>query len=233
MSALSPQSDAPDFRHVTAWVFDLDHTLYTLDAAQHGAMEERICVFVQRHFGLAREPAWEIQKRYLRDYGSTLAGLVRHDGVDPDIYHDTVNDLAALSLKPDAALRTALLRLPGQRFVFTNNCGRYAARVLNALGVDDLFHKIVDARALNFVPKPQESAYDTLMSIGGFAPKNAALFDDSVRNLVPARARGMTTVWFNNGGGQPHWRVDQQALHIDHETDDLARFLSGIRTTPL
>ena len=151
-----------DFRHVEAWIFDLDHTLYTLDAAQHRAMEERICVFVQRHFGLPRDPAWEIQKRYLREYGSTLAGLVRHDGVDPDIYHDAVNDLAALSLKGDANLR-------------------------------------------------------------------AALFDDSVRNLVPARARGMTTVWFNNGGGQSHWRVEDQGLHIDHETDDLARFLSGIR----
>ena len=222
----------PDFRHVNAWVFDLDHTLYTLDATQHRAMEERICVFVQRHFGLAREPAWEIQKRYLRDYGSTLAGLVRHDGVDPDIYHDAVNDLAALSLKPDAGLRAALARLPGRRLVFTNNCGRYAANVLKALGIDDLFETIVDARALGYVPKPQETAYDTLIALGGFAAQNAALFDDSVRNLVPARARGMTTVWFNNGGGQSHWRVDQQALHIGYETDDLAAFLHSIRVSP-
>ena len=229
MSAPLPQTPPPDFRHVNAWVFDLDHTLYTLDAVQHRAMEERICVFVQKHFGLTREPAWEIQKRYLRDYGSTIAGLVRHDGVDPDIYHDAVNDLASLSLKPDLALRDALVRLPGKRMVFTNNCGRYAASVLKALGVDDLFGIIVDVNALKFVPKPQEPAYDTLQSLGGFDPKRAALFDDSVRNLVPARARGMTTVWFNNGGGQSHWRVDDQALHIDHETDNLAHFLSGIR----
>ena len=218
-----------DFRHVEAWIFDLDHTLYTLDAAQHRAMEERICVFVQRHFGLPRDPAWKIQKRYLRDYGSTLAGLVRHDGVDPDIYHDAVNDLAALSLKGDANLRAALVRLPGRRLVFTNNCGRYAAGVLKALGVDDLFETIVDAKALGYVPKPQEAAYEALLALGNFTPQRAALFDDSVRNLVPARARGMTTVWFNNGGGQSHWRVEDQGLHIDHETDDLARFLSGIR----
>jgi putative hydrolase of the HAD superfamily len=227
MSASAPHP--ADFRHVTAWVFDLDHTLYTLDPAQHEAMEERICVFVQRHFGLPREPAWEIQKRYLREYGSTLAGLVRHDGVDPDIYHDAVNDLAALSLTPDAPLRAALARLPGQRLVFTNNCGRYAANVLKALGIDDLFGTIVDVRALGYRPKPQETAYDALFALGDFKPESAALFDDSVRNLVPARARGMTTVWFNNGGGQSHWRVEDQGLHIDHETDDLAHFLSGIR----
>jgi putative hydrolase of the HAD superfamily len=229
MSATAPLPQMPDFRHVRTWVFDLDHTLYTLDTAQHRAMEERICVFVQRHFGLPREPAWEIQKRYLHEYGSTLAGLVRHDGVDPDIYHDAVNDLAALSLKRDANLRAALARLPGRRLVFTNNCGRYAAGVLKALGVDDLFETIVDAKALGYVPKPQEPAYDALLALGDFTPQRAALFDDSVRNLVPARARGMTTVWFNNGGGQSHWKVEDQGLHIDHETDDLARFLSGIR----
>jgi putative hydrolase of the HAD superfamily len=232
MSAPVPFSPPPDFRHVRTWVFDLDHTLYTLDHAQHGAMEERICVFVQNHFGLPRDAAWEIQKRYLRDYGSTIAGLVRHDGVDPDIYHEAVNDLAALSLTPNAPLRAALERLPGQRLVFTNNCGRYAANVLKALGIDDLFGTIVDVRALDYVPKPQESAYDTLFQLGGFAPQAAALFDDSVRNLIPARARGMTTVWFNNGGGQSHWRVDDQALHIDHETDDLAAFLHAIRISP-
>lgn len=225
----APPPDSPDFRHVRNWIFDLDHTLYTLDAAQHRAMEERICVFVQRHFDLPREPAWEIQKRYLREYGSTIAGLVRHDGVDPDVYHDAVNDLAALSLEPDVALRAALQRLPGQRLVFTNNCGRYAANVLKALGVEDLFGLIVDVRALGYVPKPQEAAYDTLVRLGRFEASKAALFDDSMRNLVPARARGMTTVWFNNGGGQSHWRVDQQALHIDHETDDLAAFLQTIR----
>jgi putative hydrolase of the HAD superfamily len=232
MSAPAARSGGPDFRHVRTWVFDLDHTLYALDPAQHRAMEERICVFVQRHFGLSRDPAWEIQKRYLRDYGSTIAGLVRHDGVDPDVYHDAVNDLAALSLTPNVPLRSALARLPGARLVFTNNCGRYAANVLKALGIDDLFETIVDVKALGFVPKPQESAYDALVKLGGFETTKAALFDDSVRNLVPARARGMTTVWFNNGGGQSHWRVDDQALHIDHETDDLPAFLHSIRVSP-
>src|SRR6266481_2738142 len=116
----------PDFGQVDAWIFDLDHTLYTMDAAQQAEMEERICRYVQRHFGIARDPAWEIQKGYLRDYGSTLAGLIRNEGIDPDAYHDIVNDIEALALAPDAALRSGLARLPGRRFVFTNNCGRFA-----------------------------------------------------------------------------------------------------------
>src|SRR5580698_8532934 len=104
MTAAAKTATTPDFRHVSAWIFDLDHTLYTLDAEKQAAMEERICVFVQRHFGIARAPAWEIQKRYLKDYGTTLGGLMRHHGVDPDVYHDAVNDLDALGLKSGAML---------------------------------------------------------------------------------------------------------------------------------
>jgi putative hydrolase of the HAD superfamily len=219
----------PDFRHIAAWVFDLDHTLYTLDAEKQAAMEERICVFVQRHFDLPREPAWELQKRYLREHGSTLAGLVKHHDVNADAYHDFVNDIAAMELAENIPLRLALERLPGRRFIFTNNCGRYGARVLELLGVGDLFDGIVDAKVLGHAPKPAASAYDTLVAEIGADARHAALFDDSVRNLVPAHALGMTTVWFNNGGGQSHWRVEQQAQHIDYETDDLVRFLQTIR----
>ena len=218
-----------DFRHVTAWVFDLDHTLYTFDAEQQAEMEERICRYVQRHFDLPRAPAWDIQKRYLKDYGSTLAGLVMNHDIDPDAYHDAVNDIGALGLTPDTALRAAIARLPGRRLVFTNNCGRYARDVLERLGLADLFDGIVDAKATNFVPKPQPDAYRSLLALGGFDAKEAALFDDSARNLVPARALGMTTVWYNDGLGQSHWRIDNPALHIDHETDHLPTFLQSIR----
>lgn len=219
----------PDFSHVEAWVFDLDHTLYTFSETQHAEMEERICRYVQRHFALPRDAAWEMQKHYLKEYGSTLAGLMVNQHIDPDAYHDDINDIEALALKRDDGLRAALQRLPGRRFVFTNNCGRFAHAVLTRLGIDDLFDTIVDAKAMDFVPKPKASAYAALLARGKFDPRNAALFDDSPRNLVPARALGMTTVWYNDGLGQSHWRIDNPALHIDHETDHLPTFLQSIR----
>jgi putative hydrolase of the HAD superfamily len=225
----SPETFRPDLRHVESWIFDLDHTLYTLEAAQQAAMEERICVFVQRHFDLARQPAWDIQKRYLREYGSTLGGLVEKHGVDADAYHDFVNDIEALDLSHNAPLRSGLARLPGRRFVFTNNCGRFAQNVLQRLGVSDLFTDIVDARAMNFIPKPLPGAYATLIERCGVAAGRSALFDDSARNLVPARALGMTTIWFNNGLGQSHWTIEDADRHIDHQTGDLVSFLHSIR----
>lgn len=222
-------NSAPDMRHVNSWVFDLDHTLYVMDAQRHAMVEERICQFVQSHFGIAREPAWEIQKRYLREHGSTLGGLVRHHAVDADTYHDFVNDIDALDLSPDTQLRVGLARLAGRRIVFTNNCGRFASDVLTRLGVQDLFDEIVDARATDFVPKPLTMAYEALIARTGLEPRRAALFDDSARNLVPARALGMTTIWFNNGQGQSHWTIDNAERHIDYQTDNLASFLHSIR----
>ena len=219
----------PDFGGVEAWVFDLDHTLYTVDAAHQAQMEERICFYVQRHFGLDRDAAWKVQKGYLRDYGSTLAGLMRNDHIDPDVYHDEINDLEALALSPDAGLRAGLARLPGRRFVFTNNCGRFARNVLARLGVEDLFSGIVDVKAMDFVLKPSPKAFETLLALGPIEPGRAALFDDSARNLVPARALGMKTVWFNNGLGQSQTKIDRPELHIDHQTDNLANFLQAIR----
>ena len=219
----------PDFGLVDAWVFDLDHTLYTTDAAQQAQMEERICGYVQRHFGLARDAAWEIQKRFLRDHGSTLAGLIRTEHIDPDAYHDEVNDLEALALAPDAALRSGLARLPGRRFVFTNNCGRFAKDVLTRLGVADLFDGIIDVKAMDFVLKPSPRAFETLLALSGIEPAHAAMFDDSPRNLIPAHALGMKTVWFNNGLGLSHWKIDRPELHIDYQTDNLADFLQTIR----
>ena len=223
-------SSAPDFGGVTTWVFDLDHTLYTTSAEQDAEMEERICRFVQDHFGIAREPAFQIQKTYLKEHGTTLAGLLKNHAIDPDAYHDAVNDIEALGLTPDPELRKGLARLPGKRFVFTNNCGRYARAVLAKLDVEEFFSGVIDAHVMNFVPKPQQEAYAALLAQGKFDPTRAALFDDSMRNLAPARAMGMKTVWFNHGLGlSSHFKLDAPELHVDYETDDLAAFLNSIR----
>jgi putative hydrolase of the HAD superfamily len=219
-----PLQFAPDFRHVTAWIFDLDHTLYRMDPATMREVEERICSFVQRRLGLPRDEAFAIQKKYLRDYGITLAGMMKHHGVDPDVYHAEINDIEALDLSPSEDLKRALARLPGKRLVFTNNCGTFAREVLARLDIDELFAATLDIRALGYVPKPDARAYDVLVRQTGCNPKRTALFDDRACNLPPARVRGMTTVWLNHG-----MVTAEERASIDYETDDLARFLESIR----
>ena len=229
MSGVSVQNErdtsvALDFRHVRSWIFDLDHTLYRMEPATMREVEERICRFVQRHLGLPRNEAYAIQKKYLREYGITLAGMMKHHGVDPDVYHAEINDIDALDLSPSAELRNALTRLPGERFVFTNNCGNFAREVLLRLGIGDLFTAIIDIRGLGYVPKPDSNAYRALLLKTKSYAERSALFDDRASNLPPARALGMTTVWFNHGTA-----TAEERAAIDHETDDLVRFLQSVR----
>jgi putative hydrolase of the HAD superfamily len=219
------EADRPDFRHVRTWVFDLDHTLYRLEAGATKDVEERICRFVQRHLELPRDEAWAVQKKYLHEYGITLAGLMKHHDVDPDLYHAEINDIDALGLAPDDELRAALRRLPGPKLVFTNNCGKFAREVLVRLAIDDLFAEILDIRALGYVPKPARGAYDRVVARAPGAPPSFALFDDRACNLEPAHALGMTTVWLSNGTSV----TTEESAFIDFETGELSAFLQSIR----
>jgi putative hydrolase of the HAD superfamily len=214
----------PDFRHVDAWLFDLDNTLYSASSALMQQHEERICLFVQRHLALPRDEAWTIQKAYLRDYGTTLSGLMKHHSVDPDPFIEFVNDVDISSIDPAPALAHGLARLKGRRLIFTNNCGRFASRVLERLGVTHLFDDIVDSRSLAFRFKPDRRTYEAALARSGALPERVAMVDDALKNLEPAHALGITTVWHNESGTPA-----EKPGYIHHETRDLASFLSTIR----
>jgi putative hydrolase of the HAD superfamily len=222
----------PDFRHVDTWIFDLDNTLYRSDSDLFSQIESRMTDYIARHLKLTAEEAHRLQHIYYRDYGSTLSGLMDRDGVDPDHFLFYVHDIDLSVLKSDQALGEALGRLPGRRYVFTNGCRNHAERVLERVGLTAIIDDIWDIRTLGFVPKPQPGAYDRIVEFAGFAPHNAAMFEDMARNLMPAYALGMTTVWINNGSSWSHQGPDYPPVarrYIHHEIDDLGEFLQTIR----
>src|SRR3546814_6836104 len=85
-----------------------------------------------------------VQKQYFHDHGTTMAGLMRHHGVHPEDFLVDVHDIALDRLTADPRLRAGLERLPGRKLVFTNADADYAARVLEARGIADLFDGICD-----------------------------------------------------------------------------------------
>ena len=222
----------PDFRHVRVWLFDLDNTLYRADCGVFAQIETRMTDYVARFTGLPRDEARILQKSLYRAHGTTLNGLMTLHGADADDYLAYVHDIDLSGLAPDAKLIAAIARLPGKRYVFTNGCRDHAARILDKIGAGHLFDAIWDIRTFDFIPKPDARAYDRIVAEGGFAPDQAAMFDDIAHNLVAARALGMTTVWLNSGSEFSHGgpsAADAPHEHADHETDDLPQFLSSIR----
>jgi len=224
----SPEAGfVPDFRHVRHWLFDLDNTLYRADSGIFAQIESRMTDYVARFTGLPRDEARALQKTLYRAHGTTLSGLMKLHGADPDDYLAYVHAIDLSALAPDPAMLAALARLPGRRAIFTNGCRDHAARILERIGAAALFDDIWDIRTCAFVPKPDAAAYRAVVIAAGFEPQAAAMFDDIAHNLTAAQALGMTTVWLNTGADFSSGAQTEAAPH--HETRDLPRFLSSLR----
>ena len=139
----TPDKARADLRHIDTWLFDLDNTLYPPEAEFMSLIEGRMTQFVARETGLPRAEAFALQKRYLNEHGTTLAGLMANHGVNPEAFLDEVHDVSMAGLVPDPVLRAAIAALPGRRLVFTNGDKRHAERVLGKLQLDDLFEAVV------------------------------------------------------------------------------------------
>jgi putative hydrolase of the HAD superfamily len=227
--AAAPEAQ-PDFRHVKNWIFDLDNTLYCAGNGIFAQIESRMTDYVMAFLKLPREEAFARQKAMYRRYGTTLNGLMREHGAAPDDYLHFVHDIDLSDLHPDAALVAAIEKLPGRRFVFTNGCRDHAGRILDRLGMTGLFETVWDIRTIGFQPKPDIEAYRCVVADAGLVCEQAAMFDDLPQNLAPARSLGMTTIWLKSAAPWgKHTPVDVAPGAIDHETDDLTRFLQTIR----
>jgi len=210
-----------DLRHIDTWLFDLDNTLYPLDAGLGVDISDRITGFMEQLTGLPREEARALQKRYLDEHGLTLKGLMLNHDVDPDEYHQLFADLSLETLARDPALIAAIERLPGRRLIFTNADAGHARRVMDHLDLSGLFSEVFHIESAGFIPKPDPEAFRRLIAAHAIAPKTTAFFEDRALNLEPAAALGMTTVLVG---------PDAEATtypFVDHRAPRLAPFLAA------
>ncbi len=222
----------PDFAHVDVWIFDLDNTLYPASSDLFSQIDRRMTAFLAEKFGVGSDEARRIQKDYYRDHGTTLNGLINVHGDDPEPYLAFVHDIDLSVLPRDHALDAALARLPGRKLVHTNGSTEHAGRVMERLGIAHHFEDVFDIRASSFTPKPNPLSYDRLLARHGVLPARAALFEDIVRNLAPARALGMTTVWVRNDSPwskQGPLFPAHDLSHVDHVAEDLSPFLASLK----
>ena len=208
------------FRHIETWVFDLDNTLYPPEIRLFDQIEVRMTDWVSRALGVDHGEADRLRKDYWARYGTTLAGLMREHDVDPAPYLTEVHDISFDDLVPDAKLAEAIAALPGRAIVYTNGTEPYARQVIEARGLSGLFDAVYGVEHAGFLPKPERAAFEAIVALDGFAPTEAAMFEDDPRNLEAPAALGMATV---------HVAPEEQpADHIHHHTSDLAAFLTAL-----
>jgi len=230
---------APDFSHVETWIFDLDNTLYPADCNLFAQIDARMQAFIEDRFGLDPAAARRLQKGYYAEYGTTLAGLMRVDGVKPEDFLGYVHDIDLSPVDEHPELAAAIERLPGRRYVLTNGSVAHAENVMGKLGISGLFDDVFDIEAAEYLPKPHAETYARFLARHGVeTPGRAAMFEDLAVNLVEPHALGMTTVLVQAAAD---WIGDEPAAkrparpgerhdHVHHATEDLAAFLAALRT---
>ena len=218
----------PALAHIDTWIFDLDNTLYPASNDLFGLIDARMTDYVQRLTGLDRDAAFAMQKRLFREHGTTLSGLMREHAIDPHEFLANVHDIEMDVLAEDQRLVDAIARLPGRKLIFTNGDEPYARRVLARIGLSDSFEAIHDIHACAYQPKPHAAAYASLMAQLDVDPTRALFAEDMARNLTPAKALGMATLWVDNGSEQVG---DHEPDFIDYRTPELGPWLASILET--
>lgn len=219
----------PALGSIDSWIFDLDNTLYPARVDLFALIDEKMGLYIQELLGVDAVEARRVQKRYFIDHGTTLSGLMAHESVDPHHFLDFVHDIDMSRLAPDPHLNAAIAQLPGRKLVFTNGDAAYAARVLKGLGLGEAFDGLFDIHGAQYRPKPHPDAYTAMCTALKVDPLRALFVEDMARNLKPAKAMGMTTVWINNGS--EHGNADASPDFIDYETHDLSHWLAEMRET--
>jgi len=226
MSLTESQPRVRSFGHIDTWIFDLDNTLYPSSCRLYVEVEQRMARYIMDELKLDLEGAHALRRRYFQEHGTTLRGLMNEYGVEPRRFLDYVHEIDVSAVQPAPALGRALAALPGRKLVFTNGTRTHAERVLDRLELTPHFAAIHDIVAIGFVPKPDAAGYRTLIETYAIEPRRAAMIEDMARNLPPAAALGMTTIWLRGG---PHDEVDMRhAAAIHHTIDDLTEFLGAL-----
>ncbi len=212
--------------HVDTWVFDLDNTLYPARYNLFDLVDRKIGAFVATALRLDETEARRVQRSYLRDYGTTLRGLMLNHGIDPAAFLDFIHEIDFSQVPPRPKLDRVLGRLDGRKLIFTNASTRHAEKVVERLGVGHHFEAIFDIAATNYTGKPYPESYAAFIARYAVEPRAAAMIEDSARNLEPAAALGMTTVWVRTDSA---WgREGSDGDHIDVVIDDVADWLTAI-----
>jgi putative hydrolase of the HAD superfamily len=225
--------DIETFRRVATWVFDLDNTLYPHHLNLWQQVDVRIRDYIVGLLKVTHDEAFRMQKDYYKRYGTTLRGLMKEHGLEPDEFLDIVHQIDYSPLTPNPALGAAIEELPGRKLILTNGTRNHADEVLRRLGIDKHFEDIFDIKSAELEPKPNAAVYERFLARHRVDPRKAVLFEDLARNLEVPHALGMTTVLVVPQGARvvlrEHWELTgRDAPHVDHVTDDLAGFLREI-----
>ncbi|MEO0620015.1 MAG: pyrimidine 5'-nucleotidase, partial [Pseudomonadota bacterium] len=214
-----------DFARTDIWVFDLDNTLYPSSCNLFELVSDKMNTFIKEFLNVDLAEAKRIRHDYYLKYGTTLSGLMQAHDLEPDKFLSFVHDIDHSRLEENPELGAAIRALPGRKLIYTNGSVAHAEGVAGKIGILDAFDGVFDIKAANYVPKPEDKAFEQFLTDHNVDPSRAAMFEDLPHNLAPAHARGMTTVLvhsdFDDHPSQATASANALPAHVHHRTEDL------------
>ena len=212
------------------WIFDLDNTMYDINLGLFRKISNRITDFIMSKYSLDIDQAKKIQKEYYLKYGLTLRGLIVEKKLEPEEFLDYVHDVEHPELKKNDQLISKIRILEGKKIIFTNATSKHAKKILKILELEHDFDQIIDIKDLEYIPKPDKRSYKKLLECLNLNKENldkTIFFEDTVKNLIPAKELGITTVWMKNSINEKDFM--KNCNFIDYSFNNLNEFLDTIK----
>jgi len=183
----------------TVWVFDLDDTLHNASAHIFPVMNGAMTKFIQDSLALDEQAADQLRKHYWKVYGATLKGLMRHHATNPHHFLFETHQFPDLHERVilTKRLRHLLLSLKGRKVIFTNAPRNYAIRVLEIIGIADIFELIFSVESTQFHAKPSVRGFQGLLKTIRARPSDCIMLEDDLAALMTAKRLGMKTIWIS------------------------------------
>ncbi len=182
----------------TTWIFDLDNTLYSSSTGIFNQIDVKMKEFISMKLKISEDDSFRLQKKYYKKYGTTLYGLMRNYNIDPDEFCNYVHNVNFNLLSKSKMLKDRLQSLPGEKIIYTNADNTYAEKVLNKLGIKEVFLDIFDIKKTDYIPKPMKRSLNQLIKKYKLDPKKTVYFEDLKKNLKYSSSIGFTTVHISN-----------------------------------
>ena len=213
---------------IDTWIFDLDNTLYSADSGIFQQVHDLMGKFVSKHLNVERKKANEIQRKYYKQHGTTLRGMMDNHGVDPEYFLKEVHKLDYSIVDSNKKLNEELKKLKGRKIIYTNANLQHTLDVLDRIELSDFFDYIFDIKMANYIPKPDLQPYEQIIKDCNLNPSTSAMFDDIAKNLVPAKKVGFTSIWIDVGYENFSDDIKASKEYLDFKTKDLSVFLEKV-----
>jgi len=197
---LSPKVTLEDNERIL--VLDCDDTLYRNDGEMTRAITRNMEAYCTDRLNLEGGMCYKLYK----EYGTTVNGLLKKGLIkqeDVDDWLETTHTIPTEPkdiIKPDEKLRSFLLKVQVQMFVFTAGISSHVKRCCQALGVEDLIfpdsRPVIDTRTCQLITKYSPEAFAICLTEmecflkKDINPKNLIFVDDNLKNIQCAKKCG-------------------------------------------